>query len=401
VFTDGYVPVISQTVGKRTYYYYDFETAYEILTAANASIINTYKTADEYSAAFIKAYTDEANAEAKAEAAGEDKLYDLPLNDILANDDFTSGNIVLNVSDSETSVGSTTMIYSSGAITTKSDTTFNMIVKNDESVFSSITALFESLLGSNTSLSSNTATTALDYSKAISKEYLYMKWNLGHFAEDGSEAAEQTYVDGLLANGWTEDMLTPINKYMVFSSISSDAKDEITPSGFTLASDYKVWVCNGDVEVGKNKIDYTDETNGIVKGIVITKGDVTFNEKVKKFEGLIVAGGKIYISGKLESITASPEICRSVIKECILVNDDKSKYVRNVFAQYKISDDGKCPICGATLVETVESDTKISTCPTNGCTYNAGATNDELLVGMDNIDYTDVCAIDNWNKKVE
>jgi hypothetical protein len=332
----------------------------------------------------------------------------------LANDDFTSGNVVLNVGGSDTSVeqSKTTQIYSSGAITTKVDTTFSMILSNTESALTNVTTAYSELLGTTTTLleSLRSAATALDYSDAISKEYTYMKWNLGHFADDGSEAAEQEYIEALLANGWTEDMLTPINRYMMFDNISSKDKDQITPSSFELSSDYKVWVCDGDVEVGKNKVDYTDEATGVVKGMVITKGDVTFNENVKKFEGLIIAGGKIYIDGDVESITASPEICRSIIKECILVNDTKSKYLRNVFTQYRISEDGKCPVCSAKLVESVDSDGNtvkdengkaIYTCPTEGCTYNAGATDDELLVSMENIDYTDVCSIDNWNKRVE
>jgi hypothetical protein len=414
VFKDGYVPVISQAIGKRTYYYYDLETAYDILKAANADITKTYTSADQYSAAFVKAYTDEANAEAAAEAAGEESTYDLPLNDILANKDFTSGNIILSGSKND---GSGTAIYSSGAITTKEDTVFNMIVKNADNVFPTDTDLWNSLLATTTGTTTASANElkALAYSDTLSTEYTYMKWNLGHF--DSSEQSEQDYVDSLLASGWTEDMLTPINRYMVFSNISSKATDNITPSGFELSSGYKVWISSDDVVVGANEdTDFTslEKTNGkvtegVIKGIVITKGDVTFSDSVTKFEGLIIAGGKIYIDGNLQSITASPEICRSIIKECILVNDEKSQYVRNVFAQYKISDDGTCPICGTTLVTTTDADgnilkddsgNPILSCPKNGCTYNAGATDDELVT-IDNLDYTDVCSIDNWVKNVE
>jgi hypothetical protein len=293
-----------------------------------------------------------------------------------------------------------------------------MIVRNAEGFFGTDTVWNSLLTNTGTAATAavtadSNATKALAFSKSISDEYIYVKWNLGHF--DASEKDEQTYVDEFLAseNG-SEDMLTPINRYMVFSNINKT----ITPMNLTLSSGYKVWISKDDVVIGENawedrvsdsgeKSDFNSQ--GVVKGIVITEGDVTFTDDVTKFEGLIIAGGKIYVGSNLSGITASPEICRSVIKECMVVNDSTSKYIRSLFTQYRVSDDGYCPVCKEPLVEQTDEEgnvikdadgVSIKYCATEGCTYNAGSEN-KMLVEVENIDYTDVCSMDNWNKSVE
>jgi hypothetical protein len=220
-------------------------------------------------------------------------------------------------------------------------------------------------------------------------------------------------------------MITPINRYMNFDKIVSKEKDEkkigtISPSNFTLDSGYKVWVSDSDVIVGDSDDDFcTTTSNGVetrtttVKGMVITKGDVSFDPTVTRFEGLIIAGGKVYIGGNLKTIVSSSEICRSIIKECLKSTNDTSvanmrEKVRSVFKQYN-TDGNKCPSCGEELttettdgVETLvcpHDSEKCDVCKVSPCSFNMGA--DVLLVDVANIDYPDVCSIDNWTKTVE
>jgi hypothetical protein len=404
VFTDGYVPVISQTVSNRTYYYYDLDTAYALLKAADAT---TYKSADEYSAAFIEAYVEESNNPT-------DEENPLPLNDILANDDFSAGNVVINATGvtstgtSTSATGTTTSVYSSGAITTKIGEVFNIILQNSDT---DLETLLASASTNNTIdfVDSSTAVDALSFSKDISTEYTYIKWNLGHFSD--SEANEQAYVDKLLANGWTEDMLTPINRYMLFENISDEDNKAITPASLKskdeeLPSGYKIWVTKDDVVIGADEADYYSDST--VKGVVITKGDVSFDSNVTRFEGLIISGGKIYINGNLQTMTASPEICRSIMRDCMVVNSETTRYIRNVFAQYQIKDGGACPLCGKELevIENTDDEGNVisttSRCNNEDCSYNDSVDiENSLLVDVDKLDYSDVCSIDNWVKSVE
>jgi hypothetical protein len=409
IFTDGYVPAISQSVNGRTYYYYDLDTAYEILDAAGKGTYNAdgieYKSADSYSAAFITAYF---------AAAKETDESGLKLNEILESEAFTAGNIELSGTKND---GSESTIYSSGAITTKSDTAFSMILKND-TLSLDTSELWDSLVNDDASSTvtvtkENAITSALKFSSTISTEYSYVKWNLGHFSD--TEADAKSDFDKMLSDGLTDDMITPINRYLNFSKI--DAIGTISPQNFELNSGYKVWISDEDVVVGDDTKDYCTTVSGgvettttIVKGMIITKGDVRFNSKVTRFEGLIIAGGKIYVGGNLKTIVSSSEICRSIIKECLKTTNDSSvakmrENVRSIFKQYD-TDGNKCPNCGENLETVVSDDVEMLACPHNcdeckvtPCAFNMSA--DVLLVDVANIDYPDVCSIDNWTKTVE
>jgi hypothetical protein len=302
-----------------------------------------------------------------------------------------------------------------------------MILKSDTSVVDQ-TTLWDTVLSASTndaSITNGTSTTtesiitkALNFSSTISTEYSYVKWNLGHF--DETEADAKSDFDKMLAAGLTDDMITPINRYMNFDKID----DTVTPQNFQLDSGYKLWISDGDVVVGDvdvskvddpAKSDYylsssTDTSSTVIKGVIIAKGDVSFNSKVTRFEGLIIAGGKIYVSGNLKTIVSSSEICRSIIKECLKLSSDstiakKREYVRSLFKQYDTSGN-KCPNCGEKLEEDEDGtlvcphNTKTcSVCAVEPCGFNMSS--DALLVDVANIDYPDVCSIDNWTKTVE
>jgi hypothetical protein len=308
------------------------------------------------------------------------------------------------------------MILKSDDLTLDSKELWNALVNDDDTV--SITA-------SAGASEASVVESALKFSSTISREYTYIKWNLGHF--DETEADAKADFDKMLdEDGLTEDMITPINRYMNFSKItgvfseSEGTVGNISPDNLELNSGYKVWVSNGDVTVGDDEKDYsksltsagTSATTTIIRGIIIAKGDVRFNSKVTRFEGLIVAGGKIYIGGNLKNIVASPEICRSIIKECMTVSDDQYSLARagvcSLFKQYN-TDNNKCPSCGEELkkvdvegsddAKKLECPHECADCQVTPCAFNMSS--DVLLVDVSNIDYPDVCSIDNWTKTVE
>ena len=77
-----------------------------------------------------------------------------------------------------------------------------------------------------------------------------------------------------------------------------------------LNSGYKIWVTTEDVEIDSDSF-----ADGNVKGMVICKGDVTFTDDVKSFEGLIVTGSKIKVEHSM-NFAANEEIVKTILREC-------------------------------------------------------------------------------------
>lgn len=369
------IPCVMQLVSGKKYYYIDFETAYKLLEAYNYSAIRDYDSAEEYAAAFIKDYVAVLNGT----FSPEDENYASYLVDIRDYEDFEAGEILLPEMNNELNVNPVN-IYSSGAITSKSGTSFDMITKNSQ-------ADINSLLSSQsvTPSAGANAGTALRFSDDLDIEYELMKWNLGHFAS--ATDPEVLYIKALLSDSsFGVGSITPINRYLNMRKIQSDAgtigdlrparsnETGSEPGVLKLESGYSVWVNNG-VSSGAGDSDSvtisTTNADGVVKGIVITKGDVYFDTSVTAFEGLIVSGGKVYINNNLSTFTASPEICRAIIRECQLSSDEKCKYLLSLFKGYEDS--------------SVEDLTQ------------PGA--DKRTI--DTIEYSDVVSFDNWMKNVE
>lgn len=127
-----------------------------------------------------------------------------------------------------------------------------------------------------------------------------------------------------------ESEITPINYYFDFSKLDG----MITSTGSiqaenTMDSRYKVFLGTDNVQVNTSNVD------GKVQGIVICKGDVTFGPNVKKFEGLIVSGGKIKTNQSIDFVS-NPEIIKSILRECDESKDsskDRSA-ISSLFRQY-------------------------------------------------------------------
>ena len=408
---DGKVPCVLQEVSGKKYYYYDFSTAYyNTLSywrahnlAGNISDldynewIKAYPSPQYYAAGFIHDYSAELEMHRKYVAATDkrgltDSVIAEYLVDIGDYEDFDAGDIILPDSELNQNVS----IYSSGAITTKSGTQFSIVRADD---MSSLQKLLTSdgvnnmasgvkwNKDANEDGSEKIYTDAYQLSNDMELEYEYMKWNLDHYTttgdaiKDSNNDIEKKYIKEFVSDkNFGDASLTPINKFMDMSLIKSvsispnisgtDVSDSGNNLILDLASKYSVWVSDKDVVVKARK-----EDKGKVRGIVVTKGNVYFDSSadngVTDFEGAIIAGGKIYVNGKVSTIASSSEICRAVLRECLMNNDDASKLLLSLFRGYSPSDD------------------------------SGSAGDDTDTKSIDSIDYTDVVSFSNWMKNVE
>ena len=349
---DGAVPVITQTVSGKVYTYYDFATAYDIIESQGAInldaawILSEYDSADAFATGFIVAYQTEV-------AKGEDSTMPILVDYLNGYEDFSVEDIK--------APGIAANVYSSGAITTKNGTKFTMVTQNNADI---VSQLLNDPVYNNLSQNVTTNTVvdgievnALLLSNDLEMEYNFMKWNLKRYE---SLDLEKQYVKSIVSDPqYGESWLTPINKYLVVKNIDT----AVTPANLKLASGYKVWISEGE-----ETLTITGDAN--IRGIVITKGDVIFGDDVVTFEGLIISGGKIYIRNGLTNITASPEICRSILRECLTSSDPLCQEVLTVFKEYEDYEP--------------EED---------------GAQSEAITI--DQINYTDVVSISNWMKNVE
>ncbi len=383
-FTDLYlIPCVEEQVTVngmvRNYIYYDFEAAYYLIKAtastADWSAFETkYPTWNDYATAFIVAYSKELNT--------EESDYVAFLEPLAKPEDFEMGDVTLPSTDNPLALP---VVYSSGALTAKKETNFSITLSSDYSAAgTNKSAIINSLLTDYHSPSltgANVAALQLSYEDELVDEYNYIKWNLGHYS--AAEVLEETYVDIIasVSSGLGESVITPINKFLDMSKITAttNIQPNLTGAAATtdmleLPSGYSVWVANGDVEV-KAAAGQSD-----VRGIVVAKGDVYFDSAVTSFEGLLIAGGKIYTHEKpstdnpfpvtyISSISANPEICRRVIQECNLMSSNaNASLVLELFRHKATTSD------------------------------QLGNTDSKEI---DTIDYTDIVRYSNWMKNVE
>lgn len=400
----GNVPCVLQEISGKKYYYYDFNTAYEHVrvyirdTKSDATYVNwlnQYPSAQYFAAGFIEDYTAELTMHRNYLAATNktgltDSVIAEYLVDIGDYEDFEAGDIIL--PDAE--LDDTVSIYSSGAITTKQDTTFSIVRADDTDVLSDLLTsdgLVDMDSGNVWITSPDAVGKETKYSDAyqlcndLEMEYDIMKWNLGHYSTNpaldattlANNETEKSYIKAVVNDeDFGDASITPINKFLDVSLINEDTLivPNITGSDsgsnvLELASGYSVWVSNDDVTVKARK-----EDKGAVRGIVITKGDVYFDNSVDNgvvdFEGLIVAGGKIYVAGGVKTISANIEICRTVLRECLLSNTENCNFLLKLFRDYEPSE-------------------------------STATSSDAEAKSIDMIDYTDVVSFDNWMKNVE
>ena len=333
------VPVIKTVVGGSEYYFYDFSKAKSNIT------MNEYM--EKYADLF---QLSGGETRSKGELAN---FYDITDYELFKVDDFS-------LDDSKIYSNSAISIKEGGKVSIKADS------KSVTPLLTAKDALDDKLkneLGTDVT-DSNTDIEKTVYAKNLTsklqKEYKEMKMLLTN--KPGSNISVET------AYTADEGTITPINFYFNFLGLNGISNSS-AKAKTNMKSGYKVFLGEGDVEVKAE----TGKTQ--VKGIVICKGDVTFDSNIKEFEGLIVSGGKIIVNHSINFVS-NPEIIKSVLRECdesVGTGNDLS-YISKMFRQY-VSE---------------------STAPTPDSSSNIVS-----MRSVSAVQYEDILAFKNWKKNVD
>lgn len=332
---------------------------------------------------------------------------------------FQSGSITVPTDGSK--------LYSSGALTTVragvnftiTDTAKNGItsaltsnVSSHDNLIGSLTGEYEEPTDATTQMQmisgnmNKSEINVANIANDMERRYQYIKWALEGYNKL-EDANEFEYVKRIYDTRYNEDgdpftdpandaddpnysfigegLLTPINRFMNYNQISRT----ITPDNFKLQSGYSVWVSEDDVIVS------SDRDDGVVQGIVVTRGNVLFDNTVSRFEGLIISGDKIFVANvpgygsasaseakTLTAVTASAEIVRSILNECMTRVNDSSmsggvsngEYAKNILKLFKTYETYAVPTSSKTIDLSVKT--------------------------IDTIQTSDVVRYDNWMKNV-
>ena len=284
------------------------------------------------------------------------------------------------------------------ALNSEKDVTFFVQTKTDAEVSSTN-------LGADPDTTSNLVVNskakAMELSKEYEEHYNYMKWSLQDLPtadspHSGSQSESQ-FVRKLVAEKGA-DSLTPLNNYFNFDKIVPGT--DINPSNLKLSynnhgySEFKVYVSYGDVHV---KCESAEE-NGVMTGIIITKGDVYFDQdpgddkNVKEFNGIIVTGGKVYLNGDITKINSS-ELCKTIMSQ--VIQKAKEFYVDNT----KRSDSEKAIYVLEVMKEYEEEGKKIRNI-LDGVDPIPDLTEQETRT-ISTLDYSDVLKYNNWMRNVD
>ncbi|MBO5087896.1 MAG: hypothetical protein J6C01_04410 [Lachnospiraceae bacterium] len=390
------IPVIKTVVSGKPYYFFDFSKTAEYnpdpnkdgntddATGISGGVMNTFL--EEYAKLF--ATEDSANI---AEAAGLVDItdYDYFKIKLLSFDvsQDSKGNYLTDGQPATNVAGDYQNIYSNSAISIKQGTDFTLKAKS--SSISPLLTVAEQLNNNITEqnkyiadnkdkrkdsiaipqnsnsifTSAQAETLATDVTTKLQSQYQEVKWTLSTTSSD-AKAVQASH-------SMEESDITPINYFFDFNKID-DAVTKKLGDGYQLKSGYKVWVSNKDVNV--TTAGFAD---GNVKGLVICKGDVTFDSGVKSFEGLIVSGSKVRITHSM-NFTANEEVIKTILRECDESQQDTStKFLFDVcelFQHYKTF---------------YKSDTSSGTAVT------------ESTKSISAVQFEDILSFNNWKKNVD
>lgn len=362
------IPIVKSVISGKTYYFFDFSDS----TLKDAKGMNE----------FIEAYASLFEIEEGATTSDGENL---GLNNITDYDFFSIK--MSKVNDTATTDANGNMtdnyknIYSNSAISIKDGTTFKIIADSD-SVSPLLTAAAKisnnvaeqnkyhdeadqqrqvnlgltydednntySYSGENSVLASKVTT-------ELQSQYKEMRWMLTTTSRDYDGVSD--------AHAMSESDITPINYFFYFNKIASSYSEK-------LSSGYKAWVSDKSLTINDK---------GDLKGLIICKGDVTFDKDVKSFEGLIVSGGKIKIDHSM-NISSNEEIIKSILREC----DESQKYGKTSTKNlYKI-----CELFQKYQSIYVDEN-------------NSDAINVESTKSISAVQFEDILAFDNWKKNVD
>ena len=382
------------TAGKdatKYYYYLDFQFAFDNelydtskFTKNSAETSKIYiESADDLTKAFIidyydyLAYVDEyqsfgAIAFLASHTGIDTDILDDPSQISIGGVDFERTDTLINLMDYEEykagAIGTQSdNIYASGAVTTSykklatgdlGAQAVKLDIKNALTSEDNVTFFVQTdtdaevkstVLGADETTKSTTKitnkSTALDMSEEYEEHYNYMKWSLQDLP-----TADSTLPDSMSESQFVREVvdqkgassLTPLNNYFNFDTIKISDPDlgntptSISPDNLKLSynaiegySEYKVYVDYNDIHVTCE----SPAENGKMTGIIITKGDVYFDEAgantVKEFNGIVITGGKVFINNTITNINSS-ELCKTIMNQLMVkakdcTSDDAAK----------------------------------------------------------------------------
>lgn len=362
------IPVVKTVVSGKPYYFYDFTG-----TDVDASEFIT-----KYAALF---YVDRNDSTIEAGTRSKGDLADLY--DITNWEQFKIGSIMIDDAK-QNSAGDyvySKKLYTQGAISVKTDADETLRVVGDSDMMSPLFKVNNDLkLNAGPTLTTadpdGTATKlqANQVSNALRGRYKEMRVLL---------TDKPSIADAMnLVSAAKETSITPINTYFEFSNLntsfngshqrvdnSGELKNDGTVDGaIILQSNYQIYESEKDVVVKD------DNSDGKVMGVVICKGDVTFDDNVKEFHGLIVSGGKIKVVDQNIDFIANREVVKAVLQECSTSSEAKLQNFALLFKSYA----DKIASAGAAGTEIISS-----------------------MKSVSSVEYEDVLGFNNWRKNVD
>lgn len=302
------IPIVKTVVSGKTKYFFDFSKA----DVKNKDVMNQFIA--DYAALFDESTIAEGSELTTGEAYGLTNITDYEYFEVK----------MLRVGDEKDPYAN---IYTNSAITTKVGDTFTIVANSDNKepllrAAANINSAIDegrNVQAGITIAEGETATVAsAQVSAKLQDQYKETKWLLTNKSDSGEFVTE--------AHTLKEEVITPLNHYFDFNIVKNKGSRYCA-----MQSGYGVWISDEDVKIGASsytigtkKNSYsTSFKNGKVRGIVIAMGDVTFEDDVTEFEGLIVSGSKIIIdnfdkvNGKTTmSFLANEEIVKTVLREC-------------------------------------------------------------------------------------
>ncbi|MDO5156096.1 MAG: hypothetical protein Q4D51_09020 [Eubacteriales bacterium] len=185
------------------------------------------------------------------------------------------------------------------------------------------------------------------------KEMRYLLTNTSHDLQGVNEA-----------HSLLDNEISPLNHYFNMQILNNMNLKE-----YTMESGDHLWLS------GKDESVVITSTEDKASGVIICKGDVTFADNIKEFQGLIVTGGKIKVNHSM-NFTANEEIVKTVLRECDEAQGSSKEQavLIKIFKQYVSLYQDKVP--GTDIdVESTKSITAIQ--------------------------FEDILSFENWKKNVE
>lgn len=360
------IPIIKTVISGKEYYYFDFSTEATTQAGLSEDVMNN----------FIAAYADMFTLrEGETVSAGEAN----GLTNITDYDDFSIKMLKVNTTYDDqgkpvvNSAGNFENIYSNSAISVTNGT--SITIKAKSSSIKPLLAVADKInldmseqnryVGASAeSVALDSTDTPLASAKTITtklqSQYKEVKWTLTPRSSN-PQGVER-------AHSMRECDITPINYFLNFSNMYASGWTNISAK---LNSGYKVWVSDGDVNVTADS-----NENGAVKGMVICRGDVTFDNDVDSFEGLIITGSKIKVEKSMHFM-ANEEVIKTILREC---DESQNKSVNNYFAICELFKQYQ-PIYG-------KSDTD-------------GTLETKLTKSIAAVQFEDILSFNNWKKNVD